>query len=70
MLENTKTNDPTDIRDYAILMLLSIYGMRCSEVVNLRLEDLDWKKEQLYLRRAKRSKPQIFPLTKTVGEAI
>ena len=70
LLAEVKTNDPTDIRDYAILMLLSIYGMRCSEVVNLRLEDLDWKKEQLYLRRAKRSKPQIFPLTKVVGEGI
>lgn len=44
--------------------------MRCSEVVHLRLDDLDWKNEQLYLRRAKRSKPQIFPLTKMVGEAI
>jgi len=45
LLKNTKTNNLTDIRDYAILMLLSIYGMRCSEVVNLCLEDLDWKKE-------------------------
>lgn len=70
LLENTKTDNRTDIRDYAILMLLSIYGMRCSEVVNLCLEDLDWKNEHIYLRRAKRSKPQIFPLTKIVGESI
>ena len=44
--------------------------MRSSEVVNLRLEDLDWKNERIYLQRAKRSKPQIFPLSQTVGEAI
>lgn len=70
LLENSKTDNPTDIRDYAILMLLSIYGMRCSEVTHLRLDDLDWKNELIYLRRAKRSKPQIFPFTKIVGEAI
>lgn len=70
LLTNTKTDYPTDIRDYAILMLLSIYGMRCSEVINLRLEDIDWKNERIYLRRAKRSKPQIFPLSKIVGESI
>ena len=70
VLTHSKTDCPTDIRDYAILLLLSVYGMRSSEVTNLRLEDLDWKNERLYLQRAKRSKPQIFPLSQTVGEAI
>ncbi|MBP6023826.1 tyrosine-type recombinase/integrase [Ferruginibacter sp.] len=70
VVANSRTNYPTDIRDYAILLLLSVYGMRSSEVVNLCLDDLDWKNERLYLRRAKRSKPQIYPLTPIVGEAI
>jgi site-specific recombinase XerD len=70
IISNTRTNHPTDIRDYAILLLLSVYGLRCSEVRNLRLEDIDWTNELLYLRRAKRCKPQTFPLSKTVGEAI
>lgn len=70
LLANCKTNRPTDIRDYAILMLLTVYGMRRSEVAGLRLEDIDWRKEQLYLRRAKGSKPQIFPLSTIVGETI
>ena len=52
-------------------MLLSIYGMRCSEVKKLRLEDIDWRNELLYVRRAKKAKPQIFPLClKQVGNAI
>ena len=70
LLRNCKTNKPTDIRDRAILMLLSIYGIRSSEVTNLRLDDIDWKNERLYLKRAKKSKPQIFPLLKNVGDAI
>ena len=70
ILANSRTDYPTDIRDYAVLLLLSVYGMRSSEVVKLRLEDLDWKNERLNLQRAKRSKPQIFPLSQTAGEAI
>ena len=70
VLARSKTDNPTDIRDYAVLLLLSVYGLRSSEVVNLCLEDLNWKNERLYLRRAKRSKPQIFPLSQIVGEAI
>ncbi len=70
ILVSSKTDRPTDIRDHAILMLLSVYGLRCSEVIHLQLKDLDWENEILYLKRIKRSKPQVFPLTQTVGEAI
>ena len=70
VLADSETNHPTDIRDYAVLMLLSVYGLRCSEVISLCLEDIDWRNERLYLQRAKRSKPQIFPLSQIVGEAI
>lgn len=70
LLANSQTDYPTDVRDYAILLLLSVYGMRRSEVAGLKLKDIDWENEQIYLRRAKRSKPQVFPLSKIVGEAI
>lgn len=70
LLATSHTDHPTDIRDYAVLLLLTVYGMRRSEVAGLRLQDIDLKNEQVYLRRAKRSKPQVFPLSKTVGDAI
>ena len=70
LLAGTKTDCATDVRDYAVLLLLTVYGMRRSEVAGLELQDIDWKNEQIYLRRAKRSKPQVFPLSKTIGEAI
>lgn len=53
-----------------MLLLLSVYGMRCSEVLELKLKDIDWRKEQIYLHRAKNCKPQILPLLPFVGEAI
>lgn len=70
LLANTKTDHPTDIRDYAILMLISTYGMRSSEIKYLCLEDIDWKNEIIYVKRAKQSKSQAFPLSKSIGEAI
>src|SRR3546814_18754388 len=38
ILATTETDKPADIRNRAILMLLSIYGMRRGEVVALRLD--------------------------------
>lgn len=70
LLAGSQTDYATDIRDYAVLLLLTVYGMRRSEVSGLKLQDIDWKNEQIYLRRVKRSKPQVFPLSKTVGESI
>jgi integrase/recombinase XerD len=36
-----KDKTPTGLRDHAILMLLSTYGLRAGEVVRLRLADID-----------------------------
>lgn len=70
LLAECRTDNPTDIRDYAIMLLLTVYGLRRSEVAMLTLKDIDWKAEKIYLRRAKRSRPQVFPLAPTVGTAI
>jgi site-specific recombinase XerD len=70
VINNRNTNVPIDIRDYAILLLLAVYGLRCSEVTCLKLKDIDWRNEQLFLYRAKNCKPQIAPLLPDVGDAI
>ena len=61
LLETTQGDEQADIRDRAIIMLLAIYGLRRGEVARLRLNDLDWKKEILYVRRTKNTKFQEFP---------
>lgn len=70
LLATTEGNTPTAIRDRAILMLLAVYGCRADEVVRLRLEDLDWRREQIHFTRHKLSTVQTFPLTRLVGDAI
>lgn len=58
------------IRAHAILTLLCVYGMRCSELTGLTVDDIDWRKETLILRRAKCGRQQVMPLVKAAGDAI
>ena len=61
---------PAKLRARAILLLLAIYGLRSSEVAQLRLADFDWRNETFMVRRAKRAGIQHFPLQYEVGEAL
>lgn len=70
ILQSQKNAGGTGARDYAILLLLSVYGLRCSEVTNMKLKDIDWRNETLYLRRAKNCKPQVLPLLPIVGDTV
>jgi site-specific recombinase XerD len=70
ILATTETDKPADIRNRAILMLLSIYGMRRGEVAALRLDQVDWAGRTLHVFRLKRRQPQIYPLLPTVAEAL
>jgi site-specific recombinase XerD len=57
-------------RDYAMVLLLAVYGLRAIEVVHLRLDDLDWRRQLLHIRRRKAGNNTTYPLSVPVGEAI
>lgn len=59
-----------DVRDRAILMLFAMYGLRASEVAQLRLDDVDWDHDLLHVSRVKRRTAQAYPLLPAVGNAI
>jgi integrase/recombinase XerD len=61
---------PKGIRDYAILMLISKYGIRSGEVATLRLDDVDWRKEVIRIRHSKTGAISDLPLLPDVGEAM
>jgi integrase/recombinase XerD len=58
------------LRDYAILILLSRYGLRAAEVTTLRMSDVDWKRDVLRIQHSKNGGPSELPLLPTVGDAI
>jgi integrase/recombinase XerD len=65
-----KDRSPMGYRDYAILLLLSTYGLRDGEVKRLRLEDIDWRAETLHIRHSKTGANSKLPLLSAVGEAL
>jgi integrase/recombinase XerD len=71
MLDTTRRdNTPAGLRDYAILMLLATYGLRAGEVVQLRLDDIDWRAEKLRVRQLKTGNELLLPLVPAVGNAL
>lgn len=61
---------PIGLRDYAILLLLSTYGLRAGEITSLRLEDIDWTHDRIRIRHSKTNMHSELPLLRAPGEAI
>ncbi|HEY5195314.1 MAG TPA: tyrosine-type recombinase/integrase [Solirubrobacteraceae bacterium] len=57
-------------RDYAMLMLLVVYGLRAREVAALTLDDIDWRASVLHVRGRKAGHAAAYPLVPEVGEAL
>lgn len=65
-----KDSTPAGLRDHAILQLLSVYGLRSSEIRNLRIEDMDWRAESIRVQHTKTKACSYLPLMAPVGEAL
>ena len=61
---------PRDLRDRAMLLLLTVYALRSGEVRALQLDNVDWERNLLFIPRTKPRKTEPYPLCPTVGEAI
>jgi integrase len=70
LLAAVDRDGPDGRRNYAILMLIATYGLRGCEVRALRLEDIDWPKDELTIFASKTGQTRRLPLTRPVGEAL
>ena len=59
-----------NLRDRALLLLLSHYGLRAGEVSRLRLDDIDWQASTLTVPRSKLGRTDRYPLSREVGSAV
>jgi integrase/recombinase XerD len=57
-------------RNFAMAMLLAVYGLRGGEVIHLCLDDIDWRHQRLHIRHRKMGNMTVYPLATSVGEAI
>jgi site-specific recombinase XerD len=70
MIAEASGDDRVSLRNRAILLLLSIYGLRSGEVRRLQLANVDWQGDRLHVVRSKSLRPETFPLESSVGNAI
>lgn len=61
---------PMGRRDYAMFLLISTYGLRSSDVVSLRLDDIEWRAGRLCIAQRKTAQPLWLPLTDAVGQSL
>ena len=57
-------------RNYAMLLLFASYGLRGCEARALRLDDVDWLRDEITVFTPKTRRSRRLPLTRPVGEAI
>ena len=57
-------------RDKAICLLLLETGLRAVDVCNIKLSDIDWNKDVIYIKQQKTGTALNIPLQKSYGNAI
>ncbi len=70
LINATDKGSPGGKRDYAILVLVALLGMRAGDVRTLKLEDLKWGTNQIEFVQSKTERTVCLPLLKDVGWAI
>lgn len=67
-----KTNNNTNIqkRNHAMLILAIRYGMRISDIKNLKFENINWEDNYIEFNQVKTGNYTKLPLTNEVGEFI
>lgn len=58
------------LRDYAMILLASRLGLRSSDILDLKLSDIDWDANVLRIMQHKTRAPIELPLIPIVGNAI
>lgn len=57
-------------RDYAMLMLVSRTGLRCSDVTNLKFENIRFDTDSIDITQSKTGKMLALPMTEEIGLAL
>lgn len=70
MISVIDRNSPIGKRDYAMILLACILGLRISDIKNLHFSNFDWENKQLSLIQHKTHKPLTLPLPDAVGWAV
>ncbi|MBN4063019.1 tyrosine-type recombinase/integrase [bacterium AH-315-G05] len=70
LISNSLKPDRLNKRNHAMILLALNLGLRRSDVVNLKLKDIDWKNDSITFVQKKTKVPVTLPLSIDVGNAL
>ena len=69
-LKSIDRNTTQGKRDYAMILLGTVMGLRACDIIRLKLQDIDWINGEISICQSKTGKTLTLPLIKQVGEAL
>jgi len=57
-------------RNYAIVLLVSRLGLRIGDILNLKIDDIDWRKAIIRITQQKTKNVQELPMSEDIGNAL
>jgi site-specific recombinase XerD len=70
LLRAVDTSTARGLRDHALLLMMSTYGLGAGEVIRLQLQDIDWSAGTLQMTRPKTGVSFVLPLLPAVGKVL
>jgi integrase/recombinase XerD len=70
LLRAVDTSTACGLRDHALLLMMSTYGLGAGEVIGLQLQDIDWSAGTLQMSRPKTGVNFVLPLLPSVAKVL
>lgn len=70
ILRAVDRSTPVGRRDYAILLMMSVYGLGSGEMIGLTLDDINWRAQTVRVVRPKTRVEFLLPLLPAVSRAL
>ena len=70
LLDSIDRNTNMGKRNYAIMMLGAVLGLRADDIINMKLSDIDWVNGEIKIFQTKTGQTVVLPLTCDVGESL
>lgn len=70
MIATIDRNNPIGKRDYAMILLACVLGLRIGDIKNLRFNNFNWGEKEISIVQHKTHKPLTLPIPDAVGWAV
>lgn len=70
VLDTVDRSNPKGLRDAALITIASELGMRCKDILDLKLTDFDWEACSVDFTQSKTGKVNPLPINEKIGRAI